>query len=531
MTAFQDLGLSEPLWRAAAAEGYTAPTPIQAGAIPILLQGKDLLGIAQTGTGKTGAFVLPMMQRLSEDKRRAGPGQMRALILAPTRELASQIQESCAKLGASLPLRHTVIFGGVNQRSQVQALQRGIDIVVATPGRLLDLMHQGHVRLDAVEIFVLDEADRMFDMGFVNDIRKLAAKIPPKRQTLLFSATMPDAVASLATSVLGKHERIEIAPQSTTVERIEQRVMFVKSEHKRPLLAELLGKDTKDGPPDARGGVKRAIVFTRTKHGADRIVEYLSKQGVEAQAIHGNKSQNQRERALSAFREGRIGALIATDIAARGIDIDDITHVINFDLPNEPESYVHRIGRTARAGRAGVAYSLCDTADIPNLRGIEKTIQRAVPVEDDHAFHCAETHERHGSGAHIPKVKQAQRGGRPNGRDGGRSEGGRGEAGRAEGGRGEGGAGGGARTGGRGGRNAAPAGAAPGAANSSRGPRPAAAAAGKGPSGAPRGPGGPKGPGGGPRGGAPRSGEQRPGGARPGGQRSGGGGRGGPKGV
>ncbi|MBF0334961.1 MAG: DEAD/DEAH box helicase [Alphaproteobacteria bacterium] len=385
MTSFTDLGLAADLCRAVDAEGYVTPTPIQAGAIPALLQGRDLLGIAQTGTGKTAAFALPVLQRLSQENRRAMPRSPRALILTPTRELALQIAECFQTYGRQLNLRHAVIFGGVGQGPQVTLLARGVDVLVATPGRLLDLMQQGHLRLSDVSVFILDEADRMLDMGFVRDVRKIVAAVPAKRQTMLFSATMPQEVTALANSLMSDPVRVEVTPPSTTVERIEQRVMFVTRDDKRHLLVNLLKAE----------GVGRAIVFTRTKHGANRVAEQLCKMGVPADAIHGNKSQNARQRALGDFRSGVLRTLVATDIAARGIDVDGITHVINFDLPVEPEAYVHRIGRTARAGAAGQALSFCDHDEVPYLQAIEKTIRRAVPVDHDHAWHAHGVAGRH----------------------------------------------------------------------------------------------------------------------------------------
>ncbi|HYD98894.1 MAG TPA: DEAD/DEAH box helicase [Alphaproteobacteria bacterium] len=377
MTTFADLGLSAPILRAVEAENYAVPTPIQAQAIPHLLQGRDLLGCAQTGTGKTAAFALPILQRLAEAEKRPAPGTCRALVLTPTRELAAQIGESFATYGANLKLRHTVIFGGVGDMPQVQAVRPGLDIVVATPGRLLDLMQQGALRLSEIEIFVLDEADRMLDMGFIHDVRKVLKTLPARRQTLFFSATMPPEIAKLADSILTQPVRVEVAPVSSTAERIEQRVMFVTKADKKPLLLEVLKDSTID----------RAIVFTRTKHGANKVAEGLEKAGVVAAAIHGNKSQNARTKALDGFREGSVRVLVATDIAARGIDVDGISHVINYDLPNIPESYVHRIGRTARAGRDGIAISFCDGEERAYLRDIEKLIGLKVPVVADHAWH------------------------------------------------------------------------------------------------------------------------------------------------
>ncbi len=393
MTEFSGLGLIEPLLRAVAEEGYQTATPIQAGAIPVLLEGRDVLGLAQTGTGKTAAFTLPILQRLFQAKKRVQSKAPRTLILTPTRELALQIGESFRTYGRHLPLRRTVIHGGVGQSPQVAALARGTEVLIATPGRLLDLMAQHQCVLDQIEIFVLDEADRMLDMGFIRDVRKVVAALPKQRQTLLFSATMPDGVVDLAHSILADPTRIEVAPQSTTVERIAQRVLFVERADKRRLLADLLADDA----------MERTIVFARTKHGADRIAEHLKKAGVPADAIHGDKSQSARVRALESFRGGELKALVATDIAARGIDIDGITHVINFDLPNEPESYVHRIGRTARAGTDGSAVSFCDAEEVAYLKAIEKTIRQPVPTDHDHPYHAAVVAALHASSAKPPK--------------------------------------------------------------------------------------------------------------------------------
>ncbi|WGF90072.1 DEAD/DEAH box helicase [Marinivivus vitaminiproducens] len=369
-TSFSDLGVAEPLLRALRTENYETPTPIQAQAIPLLLAGHDVLGIAQTGTGKTAAFCLPLLQLIAENRRHPGPRGVGALILAPTRELAVQIGEGLRTYGRHMGLRHTIVLGGVGQNPQVRAIARGIDIVVATPGRLLDLVNQGHVRLDAVTKLVLDEADRMLDMGFIHDVRKIAALLPKERQTLLFSATMPKPVERLAAELLRAPQRIEVTPTASTVERIDQQVFFVESREKRALLAELM----------ADAGLERVIVFTRTKHGADRVAEQLGKGGVAAEALHGNKSQNARQRALEKFRTGGARVLVATDIAARGIDVDDVTHVINYELPNEPESYVHRVGRTARAGAAGVAFSFCDPTEQAYLRSIERLTKRPLTI-------------------------------------------------------------------------------------------------------------------------------------------------------
>jgi ATP-dependent RNA helicase RhlE len=375
--SFAQLDLVEPIQRALRAENYETPTPIQAQAIPHLLAGRDLLGIAQTGTGKTAAFALPILQRLAAERVAPVRNAMRALILTPTRELAVQIHDSFRVYGRFLQLRAAVIYGGVGQKPQTDALARGPDIVVATPGRLLDLMQQGHVRLDRVSVFVLDEADRMLDMGFIHDVRRVIAKLPPARQSLLFSATMPPEVESLVKGILKTPERVEVTPSATTVERIEQRVLFVDSADKRALLADVL-KDP---------AIARALVFTRTKHGANRVAEQLDKMGVQADAIHGNKSQSARQRALDDFRRGKTRVLVATDIAARGIDIDGITHVINYELPNVPESYVHRIGRTARAGADGIALSFCDASERAFLKDIEKLTRQRLTVVENHRFH------------------------------------------------------------------------------------------------------------------------------------------------
>jgi ATP-dependent RNA helicase RhlE len=368
MTQFSELRLLDPLLHAVTAEGYTEPTPIQAQAIPHILAGRDLLGIAQTGTGKTAAFALPILQQLAgRASRGRGP---RVLVLAPTRELAAQIAESFLTYGRHLRATCTVIFGGVGQDKQVKELRRVPDVLVATPGRLLDLMQQGHASLAAVEIFVLDEADRMLDMGFIHDVRRIADKVPSDRQTLLFSATMPDEVAELAHRLLKNPIRVEVTPQATTVEKIDQSIYFVEKADKRKLLAHLLLSDP---------AMRRVLVFTRTKHGANRVVKELGTRGIEAQAIHGNKAQTVRERALASFKKGTTRVLVATDIAARGIDVEDITHVVNYDLPNIAESYVHRIGRTARAGAGGIALAFCDQEEREFLIDIERLIRRHIP--------------------------------------------------------------------------------------------------------------------------------------------------------
>lgn len=377
MNNFNELGLIEPLLRAVAAEGYRAPTPVQARAIPPAIRGRDILGVAQTGTGKTAAFTLPILQRLEASSRPLERYSPRALVLTPTRELAIQISESIQTYGRNVKQYHTVIFGGVGQQPQVSELRKGVDTLVATPGRLLDLMNQGFVYLDQVEIFVLDEADRMLDMGFIHDVRKIVTELPHSRQTLFFSATMPSAITSLAENILRDYERIEITPTATTVDRVEQRVLFVEKSKKRKLLCELFG-DHK---------IERAIVFTRTKHGANRVAKFLGQSGVSCNAIHGDKSQSARQRALSAFKDGKLRALIATDIASRGIDVHNVSHVINFDLPSEPESYVHRIGRTARAGADGMALSFCAEDEINYLHDIERVVRQQIEVDKDHTFH------------------------------------------------------------------------------------------------------------------------------------------------
>ena len=371
-STFNDLSLIEPIRRALATENYTQPTPIQTQAIPHLLAGRDLLGIAQTGTGKTAAFGLPILQRLFEDKTPAGPKGVRALILTPTRELAIQIGDSFRTYGKHLHLRQALVYGGVGQKPQVNAIARGVDILVATPGRLLDLMGQGHIRLDAVQIFVLDEADRMLDMGFIHDVRRIAKAIRSPHQSLLFSATMPNDIADLAGSMLKDPVRVEVTPVSSTVELVDQRVLFVDNGNKRALLTALLGEP----------GIERVLVFTRTKHGANKVAEHLERSQINADAIHGNKTQGARQRALENFRSGRSRVLVATDIAARGIDIDGITHVVNFDLPNIPESYVHRIGRTARAGADGIAISFVDADENAYLKDIERLIRQTLPREN-----------------------------------------------------------------------------------------------------------------------------------------------------
>ncbi len=399
---FEQLGIIEPILNALKAEGYTTPTPIQQQAIPVLLEGRDLLGCAQTGTGKTAAFAVPILQLLSQQENPARG--IRALILTPTRELAIQIEESFVAYGKGLKLRHAVIFGGVSQHTQVNTLRNGVDVLIATPGRLLDLMQQRIVSLAHIEKFVLDEADRMLDMGFIHDVKRIISKLPEERQTLFFSATMPTEIARLSQTILRDPVKVEVTPVATTAETIVQALFFVDKGEKRKLLMHLLED----------GQIKRVLVFTRTKHGADRVVKDLDKTGVHAEAIHGNKSQQARQRALTNFKNGRTRVLVATDIAARGIDVDDLTHVINYELPNIPETYVHRIGRTGRAGAMGIALSFCDSEEKEYLRDIHKLIKTAIPVISDHPWHVelpkGAIREENNSNALRPVVKR--RGGR-----------------------------------------------------------------------------------------------------------------------
>jgi ATP-dependent RNA helicase RhlE len=382
--SFADLGLVASLLDAVREAGYVEPTPIQAQAIPDVLAGRDLMGCAQTGTGKTAAFALPILQRLaaatndhsrSNGKNNKHPSRpVRALVLSPTRELAIQIGESFNTYGRHTGLTNVVIYGGVGQNPQVQALQRGVDILVATPGRLLDLMGQGHVLLDRVEVLVLDEADRMLDMGFIRDVKRIVRAVPKRRQTLLFSATLPREIVALAGDILSDPLEVAVSPEQPTVDTVEQAVLFVPEKKKQALLEYLLGDP----------GITRALVFTRTKHGANRVVKRLTQAGIHAEPIHGNKSQTARQKALANFRAGKTRVLVATDVAARGIDVEDISHVIQFDLPNEPETYIHRIGRTARAGAEGIALAFCSDSERPYLKDIEKLIRVRVPVIQDH---------------------------------------------------------------------------------------------------------------------------------------------------
>jgi len=376
--SFENLGLIKPILDALKSEGYTTPTPIQSQSIPLLLKGHDLLACAQTGTGKTAAFAIPIIQHLNSVEERQYR-RIKALIITPTRELAIQIGESFESYGRNTKLRHTVIFGGVNQHSQVNALKSGVDILIATPGRLLDLIAQGFIRLGDLSHFVLDEADRMLDMGFVNDVKKIIRILPEKRQSLFFSATMPDSIMALAGSILNDPEKVEVTPVSSTAETVSQAVYFVDQAKKYDLLIHVM-KDK---------SIKTALVFTRTKHGADKVVKMLSRVNIKAEAIHGNKSQNARQNALTNFKNHSTRVLVATDIASRGIDIDELAFVINFEIPNIPETYVHRIGRTGRAGSSGKAISFCDVEERPYLRDIQKLIAMQIPIEEGHPFPSA----------------------------------------------------------------------------------------------------------------------------------------------
>ncbi|MCH1583399.1 MAG: DEAD/DEAH box helicase, partial [Flavobacteriales bacterium] len=406
MTDFNSLGLSEPIMKALVPLGYETPTPIQAQAIPHVLEGRDVLGVAQTGTGKTAAFSLPMLHRLGKRNMADGRRPIRGLVLSPTRELSAQIGESIRDYTPHMNIRHTVIFGGVKQGKQVAALKRGVDIVVATPGRLLDLIDQGFINLRHLEYFVLDEADTMLDMGFIHDIRKVIKLLPSERQSLFFSATMPQNIQELADTILIDPITVEVERRSSAAETVDQRVYFVRQAEKKHLLVDVLTE------PE----VSSALVFTRTKYGADKLVRHLRKQGVRAEAIHGNKSQPQREKAMKAFKRGDLGVLVATDIAARGIDVDELSHVVNFEIPNIPETYVHRIGRTGRAGAQGIAISFCNEDDERTyLRDIQRLIRREVPLIVDQAYHLA-----------LPEIPLDS--GKPSG--GGNKGGGRGKGGK-----------------------------------------------------------------------------------------------------
>ncbi|MCH8534441.1 MAG: DEAD/DEAH box helicase [Flavobacteriaceae bacterium] len=395
---FTDLNLATPILQALASQGYNSPTPIQEQTIPSALEGKDILGCAQTGTGKTAAFAIPVIQQMIQHPiQKTGKRPIRSLILTPTRELAIQIAESFENYGANTQLKYKVIFGGVSQHVQVQALQSGVDVLIATPGRLLDLMQQKYVQLNQLEYFVLDEADRMLDMGFLNDVKKVIAKIPKKRQSLFFSATMPNDIVKLANTILINPIKVEVTPVSSTANTIQQFVYFVDKGNKKNLLKEVLEDDQID----------RVLVFTRTKHGANKVVKDLNKDGTTALAIHGNKSQNARQKALSSFKANETRVLVATDIAARGIDIDELTHVINYELPNVAESYVHRIGRTGRAGADGTAIAFCDAEEKAYLKDIQKLIGKSIPVLENKNFPLVNHH--------VEKKKpQRNQGGRRN---------------------------------------------------------------------------------------------------------------------
>lgn len=403
---FSDLQLIEPVLQALSKEGYSSPTPIQQKAIPPILERNDLLGCAQTGTGKTAAFTIPILQLMHQQQQESARKQahLQTLILTPTRELAIQIGESVKAYGHFLNIRHQVIFGGVPQFSQVQAIKRGVDILIATPGRLLDLMQQGHINLSTIQFFVLDEADRMLDMGFVQDVRRIIAKLPTKRQTLFFSATMPTEIQQLANMLLHNPVKVEVTPVSSTAEMITQSVYFVEKQNKLSLLIKLL-EDT---------SIESLLVFTQMKHAADKLSRQLNNAGIRTEAIHGNKSQNARQSALSNFKKRKTRVLVATDIAARGIDIDELTHVLNYELPNVPETYVHRIGRTGRAGASGVAISFCDWGEKTFLSDIQKLIKKQIPVVKDHPFDIVTMHSSPvaANSSTIPVLQNVARGGR-----------------------------------------------------------------------------------------------------------------------
>ncbi len=402
---FTDLEIIAPILQALKEEGYTNPTPIQEQAIPLILSGSDLLGCAQTGTGKTAAFAIPMLQLLSKPyAQKPGQKNIRALILTPTRELAIQIEDSFKAYGRELRLKTIVVFGGVSQQPQTLALERGADILVATPGRLLDLMSQGYINLKDVEIFVLDEADRMLDMGFVHDVKRVITKLPQKRQTLFFSATMPSEIQSLANAILTNPKKVEVTPVSSTADTINQSLFFVDKANKKNLLSFMLEDQN----------IKSVLVFTRTKHGADKVVKDLVRLNIKAEAIHGNKSQNARQRALNNFKERTTRVLVATDIAARGIDVDELSHVINYELPNVPETYVHRIGRTGRAGLNGIAFSFCEHEELPYLKDIQKLIGKSIDVNKSHPYHMDLSIPVNNSGQRTETTKNRNNGNRNN---------------------------------------------------------------------------------------------------------------------
>lgn len=415
-TSFEALPLAAPLHRVLRELNYTTPSPIQAQAIPLLLQGRDLLGCAQTGTGKTASFALPILQALQERPQALQPRSCRTLVLTPTRELAIQVGKSFTTYGKYVSFKQTLIYGGVGQTPQVNAMRSGVDVLVATPGRLLDLVEQRHADLSKVEFFVLDEVDRMLDMGFLRDVKKIVAMLPAKRQSLFFSATLAPNIVELARTILRDPAQVSIAPETTTAEKIQQQICFLNRDAKRPLLEQLLR-----GQAQAKEQ-KLTIVFSRTKHGANKLAKSLCASGIPADAIHGNKSQAQREKALDRFKKGLTPVLVATDVAARGVDVKDVGLVVNFDLPNEPEAYVHRIGRTARAGAEGRAVSFCSEEELEFLREIEKTIRMPIPRWDDHDWHLETLAQQHGNGRRAQHVQQGmpRNGGGRGGRRGGR---------------------------------------------------------------------------------------------------------------
>ena len=412
---FDQLPLAEPLRHTLTEKGYAKPSPIQAKAIPVLLAGRDLLACAQTGTGKTAAFALPILNRLARHPRKPFRRGVRHLVVVPARELAVQVGESFRAYGRAIQFRSATIYGGVSEKPQISHLFRGLDVLVATPGRLLDLLGQGHVDLGQVETFVLDEADRMLDMGFIHDIRRIEKALPRKRQTLFFSATMAPKITELAATLLHQPEQIRIAPQGQTADKVDQRMYFVKREDKVDLLVEALRNHT------ATVDGQLSLIFSKTKHGANKLAKKLGQSGIQAEAIHGNKSQAARERSLRRFRDGTIKVLVGTDVAARGIDVKNITLVVNFDLPMEAESYVHRIGRTARAGESGRAISFCTAEEVALLRDVEGLIRAPVAVEDGHAYHCQQAQDLHQSGRSVKKPIQGGGGQRPGGRRSGGS--------------------------------------------------------------------------------------------------------------
>ncbi len=400
---FKSLHIIEPILKSLTEEGYTTPTPIQAQAIPIILEGGDLLGSAQTGTGKTAAFAIPIIQLLSAKKAHEKTKKIRCLIITPTRELAVQIGDSFKAYGRHSTLNGTVIYGGVNQGSQTNALRRGVDILVATPGRLLDLMNQGYVSLKDVEIFVLDEADRMLDMGFLVDVKKILHDVPKKRQSLFFSATLPPEIVKLANTILHEPTKVEVKPVETTADAITQYICYVDKVNKQALLVHMLQDEN----------IRHALVFTRTKHGADVVVKMLLKNNISAEAIHGNKTQNARQRALNSFKAQKTRVLVATDIAARGIDVDELEYVFNYEVPNVAETYIHRIGRTGRAGTKGTAFSFCDASEKSHLRAIEKLVGRKIPTIEEHPFPLVDNHPPKDSQQRRPHRQNARPSAKP----------------------------------------------------------------------------------------------------------------------